>query len=157
MADELRAFLATGSDVQIAPQPAVQGWPKSIPWIWGFSAICVMLIAAALLLRSGTGRQSDDRSHGGSALAPQGSAPLVPVTEPLRVLSLDVHHVANGNDASGEARGIIGKDSFTAKLNDRVTIQARLSRPAYAYLIAFRPDGQMEVCYPEDETQPPPL
>ncbi len=36
-------------------------------------------------------------------------------------------------------------------------MQARLSHAAYAYLIAFRPDGKTELCYPEREDIPPPL
>ena len=43
------------------------------------------------------------------------------------------------------------------KFGDRFQVTARLSRPAYAYLIAFRPDNEMDVCYPENEDTPPPL
>ncbi len=37
-----------------------------------------------------------------------------------------------------------------------MTVRAELSEPAYAYLIAFRPDGTDELCDPDDENTPPP-
>jgi hypothetical protein len=35
-------------------------------------------------------------------------------------------------------------------------VRAELSEPAYAYLLAFRPDGTDELCDPDDEDMPPP-
>jgi TIR domain len=79
-----------------------------------------------------------------------------PVSEPLRVQKIDVHlYARQGNEA--ESRGLIGHTAFAAQLRDQVTVQARLSRPAYAYLIAFRPDGKTELCYPDREDIPPPM
>jgi hypothetical protein len=52
---------------------------------------------------------------------------------------------------------LIGNRSFATLLGDQVTVVAKLSRPAYAYLIAFRPDGKAELCFPESEDEPPPL
>ena len=52
--------------------------------------------------------------------------------------------------------GILGRNSFTAREDDDVTVQAELSEPAYSYLIAFRPDGTDELCDPDDEDAPPP-
>jgi hypothetical protein len=72
------------------------------------------------------------------------------------VVSLEVTRWAKvpGGD---EPRGLLGKDTFAAFLNDTVTVQAKLSQPAYAYLIAFRPDGTDDVCFPESEDEAPPL
>jgi hypothetical protein len=75
----------------------------------------------------------------------------------VRVLSLDVKHFANVTGRFDQPRGVLGKDSFATRLDDSVTVEARLSRPAYAYLIAFRPDGIAEVCFPESEDERPPL
>jgi hypothetical protein len=36
-------------------------------------------------------------------------------------------------------------------LNDDVRIVSRLSKPAYCYLIAFNPDGTVQLCYPAAE------
>jgi hypothetical protein len=73
------------------------------------------------------------------------------------VLSLDVKHFANVSGRFDKPRGLLGKASFAARQDDSVTVEARLSSPAYAYLISFRPDGIEEVCFPEGEDEPPPL
>jgi serine/threonine protein kinase len=84
--------------------------------------------------------------------------PEVPevVVPRVEVLSLEVKHFANVN-RHDYLRGVLGRESFVTRLNDSVTVEAQLSRPAYAYLIAFRPDGEEEVCFPEKEDRAPPL
>jgi serine/threonine protein kinase len=52
--------------------------------------------------------------------------------------------------------GILGWSSFTAREDDEATVWAELSGTAYAYLIAFRPDGTDELCDPDDEDTLPP-
>jgi hypothetical protein len=42
-------------------------------------------------------------------------------------------------------------------LGDEFNVQAKLSRPAYSFLIVFRADGQNEVLYPQDDTDVPEL
>jgi serine/threonine protein kinase len=79
-----------------------------------------------------------------------------PTVEAVRVLSLDVEHFANVRGQFDVPRGRMGRDSFAAQRGDSVTVKARLSHPAYAYLLAFRPDGTEEVCFPENEDEPPP-
>jgi hypothetical protein len=69
-------------------------------------------------------------------------------------VSLGVKHIARVGDRE-KAPVVLGKDSFGARLGDSVQVEARLSRPAYAYLIVFRPDGTEEWCFPEDEGPPP--
>jgi hypothetical protein len=74
----------------------------------------------------------------------------------LTVRKLEVMHRAT--TAKGdEPRGALGLDSFATRRLDTVTVQGELSEPAYCYLIAFRPDGTEEVCFPEDANTPPPL
>jgi serine/threonine protein kinase len=77
-------------------------------------------------------------------------------TVPLHVLRLDVLHIANVQ-GKGQTRGLLGKKSFETHRGDAVTMRAELSRPAYAYLIAFRPDGTDDVCFPESADEVPPL
>jgi serine/threonine protein kinase len=78
-----------------------------------------------------------------------------PTVEPVRVLGLDVEHFANVRGEFDAPQGLMGKDSFTTHRGDSVSVKARLSRPAYAYLLAFRPDGTDELCFPENEDEPP--
>jgi hypothetical protein len=78
----------------------------------------------------------------------------------VQVVSLDVKHfkhIANADGEFEQPRGLLGKDSFAPRHGDSVTVEARLSRPAYAYLIAFRTDGAEELCFPEREDEPPML
>jgi hypothetical protein len=91
-----------------------------------------------------------------------GSAP--PSTEPrgpvgdgaareastLRILGLSIQHLAKWGQDRAVRRGELGERSFAVRPDDDVTVRAELSEPAYAYLIAFRPDGVDEICDPED-------
>jgi hypothetical protein len=79
-----------------------------------------------------------------------------PVNGPLRVEKIDVRLFARQGDQAA-IRGLIGRDAAAARLGDQVTVEAKLSRQAYAYLIAFRPDGETDLCYPAQEDRPPPL
>jgi hypothetical protein len=72
---------------------------------------------------------------------------------PARVLAIDIQHF----DGEGYPKGLLGKDSYKARLHDGVTVEVRLSQPAYAYLIALRPDGTELLCFPEDAGEAPPL
>ena len=81
---------------------------------------------------------------------------IVPVPDKLQVLSLDVKHFATVNGRRDPRERLLGKDSFVTHCDDSVTVEARLSRPAYAFLIAFRPDGTELVCFPEKEDEAPP-
>ncbi len=78
-----------------------------------------------------------------------------PAAAPLRVLKIDVQHFARKGQDDADPRGLLGERSFATTLGDQVTVEAKLSRPAYAYLIAFRPDGMVELCFPASEDEPP--
>jgi len=76
--------------------------------------------------------------------------------KPLKVLRLEVDHFARVGQFD-QPRGLLGRRSFTTHEGDGVTVTAELSAPAYCYLIAFRPDGTEEICFPELEDEAPPL
>jgi serine/threonine protein kinase len=80
----------------------------------------------------------------------------VVVPDKVQVRSLDVKHFATVNGHSAPPRRL-GEEVFVTHVDDSVTVDARLSRPAYAFVIAFRPDGTPEVCFPEKDDEPPPL
>lgn len=113
----------------------------------GACAAAALLGLAALVLwfRRDGGRGPEAPGNGGGVAAK------------VRVLSLDVQHFTNVDDKNDRPEGLMGEKSFSTRLKDSVTVQARLSRPAYAYLIAFRPDGKEELCFPEKEDGAPPL
>jgi len=77
---------------------------------------------------------------------------------PLRIVSFNVEHLGRTEDGKNVAsRGVFGKDTYGAKQKDYVKLRLTLSRPGFAYLIAFRPDGAIELCYPNDDFTQPPL
>jgi serine/threonine protein kinase len=104
------------------------------------AAVSMFLIAAAILIYSVT---KHSRETG-----------IVHQVEPMRV-KLDVLHLKGIDDKKTELRGAFGKESFGALLEDSIKMTARLSRPAYCYLIVFRPDGVDKVLYPQSANEAP--
>ncbi len=51
--------------------------------------------------------------------------------------------------------GNLGEGVFTTSSRDALTISAELSEQAYCFLVAYRPDGTEQLCFPEDESKPP--
>jgi hypothetical protein len=123
--------------------------PRRMLVLAGLAALAVVLAPAWLALSNWNGTPGDKLP------VANGSTPAPQPIEPLRALAINVQHFARRNQTEAESRGLLGKGSFTARLGDQVTIEAQLSRPAYAYLLALRPDGQVELCFPESETEPP--
>jgi|GEM_PF-1876354 len=76
----------------------------------------------------------------------------------LRVTRFEISHFPKLDAQHFDPRrvGTLGRTSFAAREDDEVTVRAELSEPAYAYLIAFRPDGTDELCDPDDDDLPPP-
>lgn len=104
----------------------------------------------------GSGTAVANATSGNSSTVSTAAAGIAAdLTGALRVTSIDVHHFARRGEAA-EDRGVFGRDTFAAVQLDQVTLDAKLSRPAYAYVLAFRPDGQAELCFPEDESEAPP-
>jgi hypothetical protein len=95
-------------------------------------------------------------SNGWLTPRPEPNGPAA--TERLRVVKIDVRHYGRNKEKENEVKywGLIGDRSFAGRFGDQVTVEAKLSRPAYAYLIAFRPDGKCDLCFPEREDEPPP-
>jgi tRNA A-37 threonylcarbamoyl transferase component Bud32 len=118
-------------------------------WLAGIAAVIALSLTISLALsRHGVKHpeaQTADKDPPNETRPP----------EPVRVLALDVEHYANVNGQFPQSRGLLGEKVFAASLDDSVTVTAHLSRPAYAYLIAFRPDGTEELCFPENDRQPP--
>ncbi len=155
MADELRAWLNSTTDSVQAPREAAH--PLRNWLIGGLVAGGGLALLALVAWQFIFSQPETSGPESGSPTGSSVSNHVNPTPQPLRVLSLDVQHLANQNDKTAIPRGVLGRDSFSAQLRDHVTIEAKLSRPAYAYLIAFRADGEMEVCFPEDESVSPPL
>jgi serine/threonine protein kinase len=152
-AAEVAAALA-GFAKGVTPGTPVSFPPTSAParkahrWPWVIAGLGVPVLALGLVLAP-LWRDRPER-QGRPQVPPMAT---VPAPEKLAVLSLDVTHFENVAGRNDLPRGLLGKDSFVARLDDSVTLAATLSRPAYAYLIAFRPDGTEELCFPESEDE----
>jgi hypothetical protein len=74
----------------------------------------------------------------------------------LGAVALEVRHYHATEE--GEAfLGKIGDRSFAAGvLEDSLRVSAQFDQPAYCYLVALRPDGTEELCFPSRDSQPPP-
>ena len=55
-----------------------------------------------------------------------------------------------------EDLGAIGSTVFAGRYaDDDVRVHARLTTPAYCFLIALNPDGKEQLCVPADASTPP--
>jgi serine/threonine protein kinase len=80
----------------------------------------------------------------------------VEVTAGTMVREFNIRRFAPPADGGAVTdRGYFGRDTFYADQGDLLTLDVRLTEPAYTYLIAFRPDGVAELCYPASENLPP--
>jgi hypothetical protein len=102
------------------------------------------LVAAAGLIWA-------SRPEPGSPPARPSPSASVPSVLPL-IREFSILHEPKNSTAS---EATIGRGSYGAVSDDHVAIRATLTEPAYAYLIAFQPDGQVVVCDPLDESEPP--
>jgi hypothetical protein len=139
----------------LADGPAVtrhDGRRRRVPVAVGMLGLAVLVGLG--LWRLATPTQQPDTAPPAELATNRGEHPVS--AEPMRVVRMDVLHIAN-LQGKGQTRGVLGKKSFAARRGDAVTVVAELSQPAYAYLIAFRPDGTEDLCFPERADQPPPL
>jgi hypothetical protein len=141
LADALAPFTAT---TQAPPRPR----RRLAVLVSGLVLAAVAGLALFVWLRSHPGNRTEPDGPGAPAPDPAG--------KPVRVLRLDVDHFEKVG-GSDRPHGLLGRNSFTTYCDDGVTVEGKLSAPAYCYLIAYRPDGTEELCFPEKEDVAPPL
>lgn len=94
-------------------------------------------------------------AEGKSDLRPPPKGDAVLNEASLRVTALEVLRYEADDDRLARPLGVMGVETFGAMLGDRIEVRATLSRPAYTYLIVFRPDGTEKVLFPRDATDVP--
>ncbi len=166
LAADLRAWLAGQSPEAISTAPGESpgtslspgpSLPETLPWGKKRGPRRAWLVAAGLLLAAllGLGAWAWwDRTP------PDSSTPAV--LPPPKDKPLSVHLQVFRTEQEGFNRrqiGELGRSTFRVRLNEGVEVEATLSEPAYAYLIAFnpatRPDDQEQHVRRDEGTRPP--
>jgi hypothetical protein len=75
-----------------------------------------------------------------------------PASQSLRIESFQV---VLHRRAPDDPVGLVGINAFAGRFAQDARIQARLSRPAYCFLIALNPDGSTQLCDPETPATAP--
>jgi hypothetical protein len=119
----------------------------------------LVLTTAGLPWLLGELRQLREQGEQPVRAKPEAAVPVEPGPAPpsLRVRKISVQHFSRINQVDAAARGALGRQSFSARRLDQLMVEAELNRPAHAFVIALRPDGEAELCFPEDENASPPL
>jgi hypothetical protein len=68
---------------------------------------------------------------------------------------IELFQVTLHRRAAGDPMGLIGIDAFAGRFSQDARVRARLSRPAYCFLIALNPDGAIQLCSPETPATAP--
>jgi tRNA A-37 threonylcarbamoyl transferase component Bud32 len=126
----------TGTPARPAPdavaRPAQLSWPKGR----ARAALAVAVLVVGVLAFAGL---RGSREH--------------PEPHPLpEVRTFQVNHYAV-RDGKTYPRGQLGLNSFTTRFGDQVKVKVELTEPAYCYLIALNPNGQVQPWWPLDWTQ----
>jgi serine/threonine protein kinase len=165
---ELRRIEATlGAPPNLAPIAPPQRTPtqrRQPRWVWVTAAVVLLAVAALVSWVVARDRtpiadipESSRVDLNALPSKPEPAPPLPPIASvPLRVTKFNVNHYTHMPDAD-VLRGVLGEKTFSPALNDRVRVAVQLSKPGYAYVIALRPDGVVDLCFPADEEMPPPL
>ncbi len=147
LAEDLRRVLQGQPTALLPSRSVVRTQPKPHKLRYSFAALA-LLLAGAVGLATYLSRRAEPLPKP----RPEGQQEAAAVTpEPVRIERLNVMLF----EANGQPAGIVGQDVFVAHDNDTVRVNAQLSRPAFAFLIAFRPKGPPDVCFPESDDEPP--
>lgn len=120
------------------------------PFRFRLVGLCLFALAAGLTAWWWFGKLSIEPPVNRSSF-PASTAVEIRPPEPLQVVDFTVMLTRT---ADGK-RGSLGGDFFAAHTGDTLIVTARLSHPAYAFLIAFRADGKPELCFPESDNERP--
>jgi serine/threonine protein kinase len=155
LADDLRRF-QSGEPILARPVGRLEHlrrWCRQNPAlaaIVGLSTVSVILLAVQVA----TSWRASSAPLGTSAPAVQPVPPDAPA-EPIQIVSLRIRSFRGASPL-----GSLGTVVRATQFEDEVNVQAKLSGPAYCYLIAFnpvpfQPDRAEQLCFPEDATIPP--
>jgi len=141
---------ASTVDLPRGPLPQRRWFRGRLAWVVGMATAVGLVVVLGIALFWGPWNRPTGGFNGGDVTRPVHSA------LPLEVFRWEADFLESVNGVS-KPRGLLGVSAFQPRLGDRLgRIEAELSEPAQAYLIAYRPDGQEDLCWPPEEDQPPP-
>ncbi len=153
VARQLRELPAVGGMVTVDYKPGAPATGRSRRWrsglVWAAGASALLLLLAVVLSPLVRNRPEEIAAVREPSPVPNAAA------DSLRVRELEVLHSESVDDRRVGPRRVLGTESFGAAPDDDIKVTARLSRPAYCYLIVFRPDGVDEVLYPQSAVEVP--
>jgi serine/threonine protein kinase len=120
---------------------------------WTVAAGVLVLALAALAFLAPPSRSDRSLPTSGQAGAAPGLVPTVQPAVAPRIVSFEVKHFRG--DQPFVSLGTIGVSPEPILFDDSLRVRARLDVPAYCYLIALNPDGQIQLCDPSEEASAP--
>jgi hypothetical protein len=128
---------------------------RPVRWRVRWISLSIVLLAIACVVGSLITRPP----HQQKPDAPDTQTDVLATSESPRIKFIHLSHVARIAASHGEAKGIIGRESFDPAVGDQVRVEVELTRPAYCYIVVFRPDRVAELIFPEpdDHDKPPRL
>ena len=138
LAAELRAWLARVEDS-----------------FWSRGRLTTASLAGAALVAAviaiATPGLTGPSDHPASPMLPNPAAVLPQV----RIESVEIQQLLLDTNGKHVRAGLLLGDRCLLRELDGVQFRARLSQPAYCYWLAFRPDGEVDLCFPENADEPP--
>ena len=169
LAADLRRF-AAGEEIESRSTGAatrfirrIKRHPTAVVAVGATAALCVtvliLLEVGVLQLSASSDRREDSRTKtrdnrreevaGSSALPTTEIGDAAPEKSLLPVLDIILHR----RDANSSQKHNL--DVTSARYDDDVRLRVRLEKDSYCYLIAFNPDGNVQLCYPDNPSKVP--
>lgn len=132
--------------------------PRQVPsrsrrpsWVYGAGALAMVAILVVIYSMN---RQRP--AHDSTPASTPATEVRNEANDPIRVVNLEVRPYEAVEGEKYRPLPSLGQDgTFTTQSSDAISVQVKLSRPAYAYIVVFQADGKDHVMYPQDADDVP--
>lgn len=133
------------------------GTEKSKPlWLVPLFAAAAMVIIVSAVVLMNRGQQTQQHDIADTTPSLNSDVEVTPLP-PLAVEDLRVIPYRPVGEQHHPLPPLGHQDAVLPTTSDSIEVRARLSRPAYSYIVLFRGDGRDQVLYPQDDTDIPEL